>query len=127
MTRPRPAVLLAAGAVTAALALAAFGVLPWPRCPFHEYLGLDCPMCGTTRAGLAMLAGDYAAAFRENPVWWLWLFWTLAAFADLWHRAWRANGTVGQRLVARVAGSPALSGSHAAAALLVFAYRNFLR
>lgn len=125
--RLRPAILLAAAGVTAVLALAAGGALPWPACPFHEYLGFDCPMCGTTRASLAMLAGDHAAAFRENPVWPLWVFWTLAAFADLWHRAFRADATLGQRLIERAMGSTLLRSGHLAAVISMLVYRNFFR
>lgn len=125
--RLRPGMLLAATAVTAALALAAGGLLPWPACLFHDLFGFDCPMCGTTRAVLALLAGDWAASFRENPAWWLWTFWTLAAFADLWHRTVRSDGTVGQRLMARAANNAIARGGHLAAALSLLVYRNFLR
>lgn len=43
--------------------------LPWlPGCTFHQFTGLHCPGCGMTRAASAALHGNFAAAFRFNPV-----------------------------------------------------------
>lgn len=37
-------------------------------CPFRALTGWECPFCGGTRLGSALLHGDIAAAFRYNPV-----------------------------------------------------------
>ena len=37
-------------------------------CPFRELTGWQCPFCGGTRLGSALLHGDLAAAFAYNPV-----------------------------------------------------------
>lgn len=37
-------------------------------CPFRMITGWDCPLCGGTRLGNALLHGDIAAAFAYNPV-----------------------------------------------------------
>ena len=37
-------------------------------CPFRELTGWECPFCGGTRLGAALLHGDIAAAFAYNPV-----------------------------------------------------------
>lgn len=37
-------------------------------CPFRMATGWDCPLCGGTRLGGALLRGDVAAAFAFNPV-----------------------------------------------------------
>jgi uncharacterized protein DUF2752 len=37
-------------------------------CPFRALTGWDCPLCGGTRMGSALLHGDVAAAFAFNPV-----------------------------------------------------------
>lgn len=37
------------------------------RCPFHTLTGLLCPGCGVSRMCLALLAGDWAGAWRANP------------------------------------------------------------
>lgn len=37
-------------------------------CPFRVVTGWDCPLCGGTRMGGALLHGDVAAAFAFNPV-----------------------------------------------------------
>ena len=37
-------------------------------CPFRAVTGWDCPLCGGTRMGSALLHGDVAAAFAFNPV-----------------------------------------------------------
>lgn len=37
------------------------------RCPLRALLGLPCPTCGTTRALLALLAGEPGTALALNP------------------------------------------------------------
>jgi hypothetical protein len=39
-----------------------------PLCPMAALLGLPCPGCGLTRAALAALHGDFAAALRFHPL-----------------------------------------------------------
>jgi hypothetical protein len=39
-----------------------------PGCLFHRFTGLHCPGCGATRAFFAMLKGDFATAWRMNPL-----------------------------------------------------------
>lgn len=36
-------------------------------CPFAILFGFPCPACGLTRAGLLLLRGDLAGAFRMHP------------------------------------------------------------
>jgi hypothetical protein len=37
-------------------------------CPFRWLTGWDCPLCGATRMGAALLQLDVASAFSYNPV-----------------------------------------------------------
>jgi Protein of unknown function (DUF2752) len=37
-------------------------------CPFRALTGWDCPLCGGTRMGGALLHGDVQAAFGFNPL-----------------------------------------------------------
>jgi uncharacterized protein DUF2752 len=37
-------------------------------CPFRAVTGWDCPFCGGTRLGSALLHGDVATAFAFNPL-----------------------------------------------------------
>jgi hypothetical protein len=37
-------------------------------CPFRALTGWECPFCGGTRLGSALLHGDLAGAFGYNPV-----------------------------------------------------------
>jgi hypothetical protein len=37
-------------------------------CPFRMATGWECPLCGGTRLGTALLHGDLVAAFAYNPV-----------------------------------------------------------
>ena len=37
-------------------------------CPFRALTGWECPFCGGTRLGSALLHGDVAAAFAYNPL-----------------------------------------------------------
>ena len=40
----------------------------YPRCPFHEWLGLKCPGCGMTRAIADLLAGHFREAAELNAM-----------------------------------------------------------
>ena len=40
----------------------------YPRCIFHTVTGLECPGCGSLRAAHSILHGDFATAFRLNPL-----------------------------------------------------------
>jgi hypothetical protein len=40
----------------------------YPQCPIHQYLGILCPGCGTTRALAALLHGHMLDALRLNPL-----------------------------------------------------------
>lgn len=37
-------------------------------CPFKLITGWDCPLCGGTRMGAALMHGDVSAAFHYNPL-----------------------------------------------------------
>lgn len=88
----------------AALLAAGLGYALWVRltglaipCPFRAVTGLKCPGCGVTRMCLALLRGDWAAAWRANPV----LLLLLPLLAVLLVRAAlryvREGGTIGPR------------------------------
>lgn len=40
-------------------------------CPIRELTGIPCPGCGMSRAWLSLLRGDFAAAWRYHPLFWL--------------------------------------------------------
>jgi hypothetical protein len=40
----------------------------YPQCPIHQYLHLDCPGCGATRALAALLHGHMLEALRLNAL-----------------------------------------------------------
>ncbi len=95
-----PANLVVALAISVAGAGWLFFGWPMPPCPFHEYLGVSCPMCGSTRACYALLAGRVADAFRLNPIFWYWVFWCVVAYVDVWTRAFSvARPSCGTRLL----------------------------
>ena len=55
-----------AGGLALSALYAATGVgLP---CPFRAVTGWECPLCGGTRMGDALLHGDLGAAFTFNPL-----------------------------------------------------------
>ncbi len=39
-----------------------------PPCLLHKFTGLYCPFCGGTRAMYYLLHGNFALAFRMNPL-----------------------------------------------------------
>lgn len=60
---------LAFGAAAAALfAFDPERVRIYPVCAFHQWTGLWCPGCGTTRALHQLLHGNVSAAFRFNAL-----------------------------------------------------------
>jgi hypothetical protein len=54
----------------------------YPQCPIHEYLHLQCPGCGATRALAALLGGHLLEAIQFNALATL-LFPCAAAYAAL--------------------------------------------
>jgi Protein of unknown function (DUF2752) len=40
----------------------------YPACPIREFLGIDCPGCGATRALAALLRGHILEALRLNAL-----------------------------------------------------------
>lgn len=42
--------------------------LPWPRCVFHELTGMPCLTCGATRSAIAFFHGNFASAWKWNPL-----------------------------------------------------------
>ena len=39
-----------------------------PPCPLHAATGLHCPLCGSSRAVLALFSADPASALRLSPL-----------------------------------------------------------
>jgi len=81
--------------------------VPWPHwipshlCLFHSLTGLDCPLCGMTRAVLAMAHGRWHEAIRYNALSPLGvamlatLFWNHPVRGKLWTAGLLAFGTYG--------------------------------
>ncbi|HEV2646412.1 MAG TPA: DUF2752 domain-containing protein [Acidobacteriaceae bacterium] len=40
----------------------------YPRCPIHQFFGIECPGCGATRALSALLHGHLSEALRFNAL-----------------------------------------------------------
>lgn len=49
--------------------IATLWVLKLYRCPLEFIFGIPCPLCGITRAFLALFSGDISAAFYYHPLW----------------------------------------------------------
>ena len=62
LLRDRRVSLVLAGVAAAQVLGVATGVGGWP-CPLKAALGIPCPGCGLTRASVALLRGEFAAAF----------------------------------------------------------------
>ena len=49
--------------------LSAYGYqMPWTGCALKFLTDLPCPSCGSTRAALGLLAGDFSAPLKANPL-----------------------------------------------------------
>lgn len=55
-----------AGFLLARFAAPLFDLLP--ACTFRAMVGLPCPTCGATRAGLALARGEWLTALAHNPL-----------------------------------------------------------
>lgn len=61
------------GILVVILYFAFFMLLFREVCPMLIVTGLPCPACGLTRAGLLVLRGDFAGAFRMHPFIYVWI------------------------------------------------------
>jgi Protein of unknown function (DUF2752) len=85
---------LLAAALLLAATLVAYPPAPgsfYPACPIHEYLHIDCPGCGATRALAALLRGRLLEAMRLNALFVLLLPFGLSAAIECYRRAIRAG------------------------------------
>jgi hypothetical protein len=114
---------LAVFALAAAAVLFTFdpAVTAWfPSCPLFALTGWLCPLCGSLRAGHALLHGHVGAAMAMNPLTTLTAAGALAALA---HDGLRpARSSVVDRLVPLCFGVPGLALAAAFGVL-----RNFIR
>jgi len=89
----RTAIALRAAAPLALLATVAIMLLRlppaqssfYPRCPIYEYLHLQCPGCGATRALAALLRGHFREAIHFNALVTS-LLPIAAAYSTIWYR-----------------------------------------
>jgi hypothetical protein len=83
--------LLAGGVLLCALLLifppALFSF--YPACPIHQFLGIECPGCGATRALAALLRGRVMEAVRLNALFVLLLPIALGGAIESYRRALR--------------------------------------
>ncbi len=109
-------------AMSALLLLAVLFVYPptsarfYPTCPIREFLGIDCPGCGATRALAALLHGHLAEALRLNALFVLLLPVALAPAATTYRQAIRPGAFRWPSLPA-----PAIYATLAAAAIFTIA------
>ena len=61
----------------------------YPDCPIRQFLGVDCPGCGATRALAALLHGHLTEALSLNALFVLLLPITLAGAIETYRRAIR--------------------------------------
>jgi len=122
----RAAHLAVAILVPLLLALTELRVIPLPviECPFEQYLGIHCPMCGTSRAWRCFAAGKYLLAFAYNP---LFLFFGLAClivYLDVVWKVFAPGSTLGMGVIGPLLRRPynLVIGSVFA---VLFLYNNF--
>jgi uncharacterized protein DUF2752 len=57
-----------AGCAVAGLYLVNPNTTHVPLCPLHAMTGLNCPLCGSTRAGYALLHAQLGTALHDNAL-----------------------------------------------------------
>ena len=63
-----------------------------PLCPLHAMTGLNCPLCGATRATYALLHGDLITALHDNALYLVSIPFLLLAWLR-WLEQTRSGGT----------------------------------
>jgi hypothetical protein len=81
-------------------------------------------MCGTTHACFAALQGNFWQALTMNPIFWLWLFWSLIVYADLWHRVVQTQNTCGEKLLRMAMENNWIKGFHVIVIIASIVYKN---
>jgi len=84
------------------LLLCALGLGAWLGCPIYELTGITCPLCGTTRAWLSFLSGDFMGALRFHPLFLLIPVWFLGVIlwdGPLKKRKWLSIPLIGFAVV----------------------------
>ena len=84
------------------LLLCALGLGAWMGCPIYELTGITCPLCGTTRAWLSFLGGDFMGALRFHPLFLLIPVWFLGVIlwdGPLKKRKWLSIPLIGFAMV----------------------------
>ena len=81
--------------------------MPLPACMFHRSTGLNCPLCGATRATHELLHGNGLSALRHNALWVLALPLAVYAAASesrrfLWGRALPGDLLANRRFLAAI-------------------------
>ena len=66
-------------------------------CPIYEFLGINCPLCGTTRAWVSFLAGEISTAFRYHPFFLITPFWFFAVVH--YYSIFNKNKVIGSILI----------------------------
>ena len=69
--------------------VAGFAQAHVPACPMRQATGILCPGCGSTRAVLALLHQEFAAAFRFNPFLFVGGMMLLVDLGRVWAWRWR--------------------------------------
>ena len=93
--------LLAGICILAAATLDPEKVAWFPKCPIHQFTGLDCPGCGTARAIHAIAHGDWKAAFRYNAMLFLAVPFVLGCLA---HPPWARSPQVSRGVLVMLIG-----------------------
>ena len=90
-----------------------FSPWPHPACPMKTYLGIPCATCGLTRCAMALLRGDWAAAFHWHPVALILILLSPLAMAWDLRRIWRreAYPPLPDSLPLRLAAAGLLAGT----------------
>ena len=85
---------LAPAVLCFALATRVVAGFPW-RCPLLTLTGIPCPTCGITRATRLALHGDFGAATRMHPLWFVVVPACIALGAGEMVAYWRGAGAGG--------------------------------